>query len=336
MRVVVIGVGAIGGPIAAHIAENQVDVTVVTKYPDLANLIQTKGITLQGVENKRSIPIKAVATIDQLEGKYDIAFLAMKAMDACRAAEAILPNLKEDSVVVTLQNGVVEEEIARIVKRERVVGAVVVWSSKMVTPGVIERTSDGVFFIGTLGDQGNQDRLKEVKQLLEYLLPTMVTKNIFGALYAKLGINACINGLGALSGLTIGEIIDNKLYAKLFMRIMKELFAVADEEQIEVIQLNKEYHPSDLTLSENESESIFEEKHLLLKKLFEPYRAVKSSTLRSLRRGQRSEIDFINGYISRKGKKLGVQTPVNTHITLLVKEIEANKRKISPQNLLEL
>ena len=62
MRVVVIGVGAIGGPIAGHIAENKIDITVVTKYPDLAKVIESDGLTLQGIEKKRSIPIKAVAS----------------------------------------------------------------------------------------------------------------------------------------------------------------------------------------------------------------------------------------------------------------------------------
>ena len=118
MRVAVIGVGAIGGPVAGHIAENDIDLTVVTKYTQLAELIETKGLKLQGVEKERYIPIPAVPSIEDLHGKFDIVFLAMKAMDACKAAELILPYLLDDSVVVTLQNGLVEEEVARIVKRE--------------------------------------------------------------------------------------------------------------------------------------------------------------------------------------------------------------------------
>jgi 2-dehydropantoate 2-reductase len=336
MRVVVIGVGAIGGPVAAHIAENQVDITAVTKYPDLADLIQSKGLKLQGVEKERYIPIQAVPTINQLRGKFDIIFLAIKAMDACVAAEALLPHLMDNSVVVTLQNGIVEDDIARIVKPQRVIGAVVAWASKMVSPGIIERTSDGVFFIGTISDKGNKNRLVEVKNLLEYLLPTTITGNIYGALYGKLGINAGINGLGALSGLTIGELVDNERYARLFMEIMKELHAIADKEHIDILQLNEEYHPKDITLSESDSASDVHKKHQLLRKIFNPYRNIKTSTLRSLKRGQPSEIDFINGFIARKGEELGVPTPLNSKITRLVKEIEVKKRDITPDNLIEL
>ncbi len=336
MRVAIIGVGAIGGPIAAHIAEHKIDLTVVTKYPEVADLIQTKGLKLQGVEEERYVKMIAVSDINQLQGKFDIVFLAMKAMDTCTAAEAILPYLFANSVVVTLQNGVVEEDVAQIVMPHRVIGAVVAWASKMVAPGVIERSSDGVFFIGSLGAQRNQHRLQEVKGLLDYLLPTSITPNIFGALYAKLGINAGINGLGALSGYTIGEIVDDERYSRLFMGIMREVFAIADKENIKVIQLNEHYHPQDLALTADHSEAEFQEKHKLLKTIFQPYRSVKSSTLRSLKRGQKSEIDFINGYIARKAKDLDIQTPINTQITAMVKEIERGEREITPDNLDEL
>ncbi len=336
MRVLVVGVGAIGGLVAAHIAENNIDVTTVTKYADLANLIQTKGIKLQGLEQERYVQMKAVPEVKYLQGRFDIVFFGMKAMDACDAAHAILPYLKDDSVIVTLQNGVVEEEIARIVKPQRVIGAVVVWASKMISPGIIERTSDGGFFIGTLGKKGNQSRVEEVKTLLGYLLPTVITDNVLGALYAKLAINAGINGLGALSGFTIGEIVDNKQYAKLFMQIISELFAIANKEGIEVFQLSEAYHPRELILVDKYTQSEFETKHNLLKTIFQPYRTIKSSTLRSLKRKQKSEIEFLNGYISRKGKELGVQTPINSRIKAMVKEIEAGRREISPQNLLSL
>ncbi|MFX0208962.1 MAG: ketopantoate reductase family protein, partial [Candidatus Hodarchaeota archaeon] len=101
MRVAVIGVGAIGGPIAAHIAENAVDITVVTKYPELADLIESKGIKLQGLETERYVSMKAVPSVGQLEGKFEIVFLAMKAMDVLDATKALLPFLNDDSVVVT-------------------------------------------------------------------------------------------------------------------------------------------------------------------------------------------------------------------------------------------
>ncbi|MFX0171902.1 MAG: ketopantoate reductase family protein [Candidatus Hodarchaeota archaeon] len=335
MRVAVIGVGAIGGPIAAHIAENAVDIVTVTKYPELADLIQSKGIKLQGLETERYVSMKAVSSIDQLEGKFEIIFLAMKAMDVLDATKALLPFLNDDSVVVTLQNGVVEDDVAVIVGKNRVIGAVVVWASTMVTPGVINRTADGLFFIGLLDESGNQKRLEEVAKLLKFSQPVTITDNIFGILFNKLGVNAAINGVGAITGLTLGQMADNSQIRYIFMGITTEMITVANELGIQINKIG-EFHPQAIVLTGSDSPVDLEKKHKIIQAIFGPYKDVKASTLQSLERGKVSEIDYLNGYIVRKGKELGIPTPINSAITKIVKEIEAGKRKISPNNLSEL
>ncbi|MFX0051905.1 MAG: ketopantoate reductase family protein [Candidatus Hermodarchaeota archaeon] len=335
MRVAVIGVGAIGGPIAAHIAENAVDITAVTKHPELADLIKSKGIKLEGLETERYVSMRAVPSVDQLEGKFEVIFLAMKAMDVLDATKALLPLLNDDSVVVTLQNGVVEDDVAAIVGKNRVIGAVVVWASTMVSPGVIKRTADGLFFVGLLDESGNQKRLEEVAKLLKFSQPVTITDNIFGILYNKLGINAAINGVGAITGLTLGRMADNSQIRFLFMGIATEMIAVGNKLGIQIEEINK-FHPQDIMLTGSDSLVDMEKKHKMIQAIFGPYKDVKASTLQSLERGQVSEIDYLNGYIARKGKEVGIPTPINSAITKIVKEIEAGKRKISPDNLLDV
>ncbi|MFX0181630.1 MAG: ketopantoate reductase family protein [Candidatus Hodarchaeota archaeon] len=335
MRVAVIGVGAIGGPIAAHIAENGVDITAVTKYKDVADLIQSKGIKLQGLETERYVSMKAVPSIEQLEGKFEIIFLAMKAMNVLDATEALLPFLNYDSVVVTLQNGVVEDDVASIVGKNRVIGAVVVWASTMVRPGVIKRTADGQFFIGLLDETGNQKQLEKVATLLKFCQPVTVTDNIYGILYNKLGINAAINGIGAISGLTLGQMADNSQIRLSFMNISTETITIANELGIKIKKIG-DFHPQDIMFTGSDSPTDLKKKHQIIQKIFGPYKDVKASTLQSLERGQLSEIDYLNGYIAKKGKELGIPTPINSTITQIVKEIEKGKREISPDNLSEL
>jgi 2-dehydropantoate 2-reductase len=337
LRVAVIGAGAIGGPIAAHIAENKIDITIVTKHPKLADLIQTKGIKLQGFEKNRYVSIKAIPSIHHLKGKFDIVFLAMKAMDVVESSKALLPFLHDDSVVVTLQNGIVEDDVATLVGRNRVIGAVVVWTSKMIEPGIIEITSpNGVFFIGLLDGEGNQKRLNEVSGLLKLCFPVVVTENIYGALYSKLSINAAMNGLGAISGYTVGKIVEYENTRHILMGIITESLNLANTLDIQPISLGGTVQPQDIALTESDSFDTLAKKHQTLIEVFSPHGEAKSSTLQSLERGQPSEINYLNGYISKKGEELGIQTPINTVITHIVKEIEAGKRKISPDNLLEL
>jgi 2-dehydropantoate 2-reductase len=63
---------------------------------------------------------------------------------------------------------------------------------------------------------------------------------------------------------------------------------------------------------------------------------VKSSSLQSLERGRKTEIDYLNGYVVRKAKEVGVEVPVNEAVVRLVKEIEEGRRSIDPRNLEEI
>jgi 2-dehydropantoate 2-reductase len=148
--------------------------------------------------------MEAVPLVEDLEGKFEVIFLAMKATDVIDSVKNIVPILKEDSVVVTLQNGIVEDDVGKLDGRDRFIGASVARVSTVINPGIIKRNLDRAYYIGLLETSGNQKRLEEVAKLLEYDMPVVKTENIYGALYSKLGINASLNGLGAISGLTVG------------------------------------------------------------------------------------------------------------------------------------
>ncbi|MFW9853750.1 MAG: ketopantoate reductase family protein [Candidatus Thorarchaeota archaeon] len=333
MRIVVIGIGAIGGPLAAHIAENGVDAIVVTKYPALAKTIQDRGLKLQEEGKFRFVQMKAVPLITDLDGTFDIVFFAMKAFDVVPAAQAILPYLDENSVVVTLQNGIVEDEVAAIVGRNRVIGGVVFWASTMLDSGVIERRSRGKFFIGLLDERGNQQRLDDAATLLNYCSPVEITENIYEILYSKLTFNAWTNGLQAICGLPYADLYASPRTRLIAMRIGSEAVNVADRLGYELVKLGTIDLPR---LIFSDSAKRMKENHDFLKSLGEYFSGFKSSSLQTLERGGKSELDYFNGFIALKGKELGIKTPINTMINEIAQEIESGTRKISPENLLEL
>ncbi|MFX1538147.1 MAG: ketopantoate reductase family protein, partial [Promethearchaeota archaeon] len=330
MQVLIVGAGAIGGVIAAHLAEHNVDLTLVAKYPELVELIKSRGIHLQGVEKPRKVVVNAVPKIEDLQGKFDTVFLAMKATDVKEAAKAILPFLKEDSMVVTLQNGIVEDDVGKIVGRSRVIGAVVGWGATMVEPGVIEKTSHGEFIIGMWDLSKNNNHLELVAELLRYCEPVRITDNIYGVLYSKLTANAGINSLGAICGLHLGEMLGNKRNRLLLMGIIAEAVQVAQKLDIQFEKISG-VDISRLALTRADSRLNLLKKHMFIRAMGFKFRKVKSSTLQSLERGRPSEIDYLNGYIVKKGESLDVATPINTAIVQLVKEIEKGKRKITPE-----
>ncbi len=144
-KILVVGAGAIGGIVAGILGKGDLDVHLACKYPELAEKIKTLGLHISGAKGDMKVSLPTVARTDELEGHFDYVLIATKALDMPKIARQVLPLLKENSLVVSLQNGICEDELAEIVGRERTVGCVVGWGATMHKPGELEMTSSGEF-----------------------------------------------------------------------------------------------------------------------------------------------------------------------------------------------
>ncbi|MBN2255634.1 MAG: 2-dehydropantoate 2-reductase [Deltaproteobacteria bacterium] len=327
--VAVVGAGAIGGVTAAFMAKEGYDVEVVCKYQDLADRIRSEGLRVFGARGDFTVSMPAVARVADLSDKKDVVFLATKATDMLAAARDLLPLLRDSSVIVSMQNGICEDALARVMGRNRVIGCVVGWGGTMHRPGELEMTSTGEFVIGNI-DNEPDDRLLSVKEMLEAVLPVEISRNIMGSLYSKLIINSCITSLGAVCGLYLGEMLAVRKIRNIFVEIMREALAVAGAMGItvEVYAGKIDYY----RLLSGSGFFGYLRRHGLIRMVGFKYRRLKSSMLQSLERGKPTEIDYLNGYISENGANYGVPTPVNDRIISIVKDIEAGKKSISPDN----
>jgi 2-dehydropantoate 2-reductase len=329
-RIAVIGVGAIGGVSAGFMARAGCNVEVVCKYQELAEKIKSNGLHIFGVRGDHKVSMPAVAKISELSEKKDVIFLATKATDMMAAAKNLLPFLTDSSVVVSMQNGICEDALAEIFGRERTIACVVGWGAIMHTQGELEMTSTGEFVIGNIDNKPDQ-RLSGIKEILCTIVPVKISENITGNLYSKLIVNSCINSLGAICGLYLGEILSIKKIRNIFLEIMREAIAVANAMDIKV-----EVYAGKLDYYKILKGSGFIanlKRHLLVRVIGFKYRKSKPSTLQSLERGKPTEIDYLNGYIASNGKEHNIPTPVNDKIIRIVKDIEAGEKQIALSNL---
>ncbi len=331
-NILIIGAGAIGGVTAGILARSDYPVTLVCKYPDLAEKIITEGLEITGYKGNFHQTMPAVAEVKELTGKFDYVLITTKAPEMPEAAKQVLPFLKEDSLVVSMQNGICEDELAVIVGKNRTIGCVVGWGATLHRHGKMEMTSSGEFVIGTLEGKQNES-LKELKDILNEVVPVRISENIYGNLYSKLIINSCITTLGAVSGMLLGDLLKQKKVRKLFIEIIKEAMQVAKVMHLKV----EPYGKLDFYKFVKDGGSVADiKRHAIIYVIGLKYRKLKSSSLQSLERGKRTEIDYFNGYISKKAKEYNVKVPVNSALTLMVKEIEEGKRGIHPENFNEL
>lgn len=331
-RILVVGAGAVGGIMAAILAKERYDIWLVTKHPDLAEKIRNEGIEVSGYAGDVHITVPSVAEASELSGTFDYVFLATKADAMIKVAREILPFIHEQSRVISLQNGICEEAIASIVGRMRTIGCVVGWGGTLLSPGKVEMTSGGEFVIGNW-EREQDEKLDEVAGILRHILPTKTSKQILSHLYSKLIINSCITTLGAISGLYLGDMLARRYIRNIFIEIIREAIAVSDAMEITV----KPY-AGKLDFYDFLKPGLFAslKRHLTIRVIGFRYRKLKSSSLQSLERGRKTEIDFFNGYISSKGNEFGINTPVNRKLAHMVKEIENGKRSISVNSLEEI
>jgi 2-dehydropantoate 2-reductase len=327
--ILVVGAGAIGGITAAFLRHSGYDVTIVAKYPDYAEKINSKGINITGYRGSLSIPILAVATIEELKEKKDIILLATKATDMAFSARSALPFLNDGGYMVSMQNGVCEYELASVIGMEKTVGCVVGWGATMSSPGEMIMTSGGDFIIGYPDREPDED-LNTLALILSKVVPAKTTSNILGHLYSKLIINSCITSMGAVCGLYLGKMLSISRMRRIFINVIREAVAVANAMniKIEVFGGKLDFYK----FIEKKGLIADIKRNLLIRIIGFRYRRLKSSSLQSLERGKPTEISYFNGFIAYNAGKHNIEVPVNSKITAIIKLIEERKLSISIDN----
>ena len=330
MRIAVIGAGAIGGITAAFLKQGGCDVTLVAKHQEIVDRAKGEGLHITGVKGTQDIVVPAVCKIGELEGRFDAILIATKAYDMPQCAGEALPFLAEGGLFVSMQNGICTDALAEVVGEEKTAGSVIGFGASMLGPGLLEMTSEGEFIIG-MADGSIPEKLRELKEALDHVVPTEITEHLLSELYSKLIVNSCITSLGAVCGKKLGEMMKIKQARRIFLSIIDEAMQVADGMGINVFayggKLNY-YH-----LLQGDSGFANFKRHAMIKIVGMKYKRLKSSSLQSLERGQKTEIDYFNGYIAKKGRELGIATPVCDRLVEMIKEIEKKERRIEEKNL---
>jgi 2-dehydropantoate 2-reductase len=328
-KILIAGSGAIGGIIAAILAKNNFDITLQTNHPEFKTSAKKDGIQIIGFCGSFKQKMKTVLPSDLADEIFDIVMIATKATDMVEVARKLLPFINEESMVVSLQNGICEDALAEVVGKERTVGCVVGWGATMVNRTTLEMTSGGFNIIGTI-DQIPEEKLKVIKGILETVVPTYISTNIYGSLYSKLIINSCITTLGAISGNVLGKMLSKKIFRNIFVDIMREAMnvAIAMNLKVEPYLGKIDYYK----FLGKDSFVARLKRDITIRVIGYKFRKLKSSSLQSLERGRPTEIDFFNGYFVRKAKEFNVHVPLNEKLVSMVKEIESGKRAIGMEN----
>jgi 2-dehydropantoate 2-reductase len=220
MDFVIIGAGAIGGTIGAHMSRAGHDILLCDVDVDHVAEINKNGLKIDGPVNEFVVQIPAV-TPDQLPHTIDHAMVAVKSHHTQSAADLIRPRLSGDGFVLTVQNGLTADVLVEAVGEERVVSSFVNFGADVMGPGHVMQGNVGTFRVGELVPGPITPRVEQLAGALPY---AEATGNVLGYLWGKEAYGAML-WAGAVSDLSIAESLEHPKYRPLMIAVAQEVLA---------------------------------------------------------------------------------------------------------------
>jgi 2-dehydropantoate 2-reductase len=293
MRIAVMGAGAVGCYYGGMLARAGHDVMLIGR-PQHVEAIERQGLRLETRTFDEHIRVSASTEASAVQGAQFVLF-CVKSTDTESAAGAIKPHLAPIALVLSLQNGVENADRLRALLAQEVVAAVVHVGTEMAGPGHVRHHGRGELVIEP---SKASDTL--ARAMIAAGVPTVISDNVRGALWAKLILNCAYNALSAITQLPYGRLVKGEGITAVMRDLVDECLAVAKADRVTI--------PGDIDAA--------------VRQIAETMPDQYSSTAQDLARGKRSEIDHLNGLILRRGEALGVATPANRLMHAIVKLIE--------------
>ena len=328
-KIAVLGCGAIGSSISADLTKAGYDITVVDQWPAQVEALKSAGLHIQMTDGDVQVPMRACHLCDLASAnlEFDIVFLAVKSNDHRWMAEFIKPYLKANGVLVPTQNGMNDDSIASIIGRSRTVGCAMELSAEIFTPGLVKRntTHQSTWFaVGEL-DGSYTPRAREIESILSHVGRCDVTNNIYGAKWTKLIANTMTMGPFGLLGLGNSEAAALPGMFDLSVKLGRESLAVGTA-------LGYRIEPIFGLRADEFAGSGDENLVTAMKTLLGHVSRGRTAPIHDHIKGRKSEMEFISGVVSKKGRELGIPTPGNDAVVEIDRQINTRQIKMDRSN----
>jgi 2-dehydropantoate 2-reductase len=331
-RVLIWGAGAIGGSVGAWLKRAGHDVTFVDVVREHVAAVRGAGLRITGPVEEFTVAAPAF-TPDELTGTWQRIFLAVKAQHTEAATRALTPHLAQDGYVLSLQNGLNELIIQRIIGRDRTIGAFINFGADWIAPGEIMFGNRGAVVLGEL-DGAMTARLETLLALMRDFEPDAIaTSEIWSYLWGKLGYGAMLFAQ-ALGQQGIADCLARPELLPLWRRLGEEAIVVARAEGVEPRGFNG-YDVAAFTPEAGEDAA---RQSVVAMVAFNRTSAkTHSGVWRDLAiRKRRTEVDVQIAPIAEIGARHGIDCRATRRLVAMIHEVEEGRRPMTDDNLLEL
>jgi 2-dehydropantoate 2-reductase len=289
MRIVVMGSGGTGGFFGAKLARAGEDVTFVARGAHL-EAIRTRGLRVKSAPEGEWV-VKAPA-VDRLDGlpPADLVLFCVKSFDTESAGRAIAPVLGPDTGVLSIQNGVDnEEKLERIVGKGRVLGGIAQVFSTIESPGVIQHTLLGRIQFGEMDGRESPRARAFLEACRRAQIPCELSPDVRRTLWGKYVYLVAHAGMTALTRCPAGVIRALPETRRLYRLLLEEMAALARASRADL-------GPGIVDTCMGYLDALGANGY--------------SSLHHDLTHGKRLEIDALHGHAVRLGERYGIPTPM--------------------------
>jgi len=298
-QVAVLGAGAVGCYFGGMLARGGTPVILIARQARV-EAIERDGLFIDAVHFQGRVPVTASSDVTVVKSA-DVVLFCVKTVDTESAAHELRPHLSPGALVISLQNGVDNVERIRRASGIEAIRAVVYVAAEMTSPARVKHSGRGDLILDR-GKEGRRADMQTIAALFERAgVPCRLSEQIEVEQWTKMVLNCAYNAISALARANYGAIAHNTLVHAVMEQAISEAVAVARAAGIPMNDVDMQAAGS---------------------KLGDAMSRATSSTAQDMARGKLTEIDSLNGYIARRGKELGVATPVNQTLHALVKLLE--------------
>ena len=297
MKFAIIGAGGVGGFFGGKLAKSGEDVWFLARGSHL-DAMRANGLSINSTEGNWIVPAGKMTDTPEEIGIADVIFFCVKSYDSESAARLLAPMLSDNTIIISLQNGVDNEErIQENISRGIVFGGVSYIYATITTPGVITHAVGPTRIVFGEMNTHNDAITSKAKQILGALtnagINAALPEDIQSELWKKFVFIAAVGGITALTRLPLGDILAVNESREMLGDAMRETDAIARAKGVR--------------LPDGFVDQIFE----ALKKYDNNSR---SSLYHDLVHGKRLEVEALSGAVVKYGSELGIPTPTHRAI----------------------
>jgi len=327
-RMIVIGTGPIGGIIGGRLARAGNDMTFVDVDKEHVTAIREAGLQVDVPDGPFNVRIPIVFP-DEIEGNFDIGFIAVRSNYTADALATVMPHLADGGLLVSLQNGINPPLLEEKVGPDRTIGVAIRMGSSRPSPGRVRTATRGHLYSGHLHGK-KTSQLEKLNALLDSVIPSETSDNILGVLWSKLTYT-CLGYYGSLADAALAVTCKSDADRRVLVNFFAEVVAVGKAAGARFIPL-AEYNPLDFHPS-----NPFEKRLAAVNEMAKAWNVNdRKGPLRQLQKGIKTEVDYTLAHVVREGERLKIPTPLCRKVLNMIHELETKKRMLSQQNYSEL